>query len=515
MIKKILSTIIVCVLLFAAVPQAYALVNPADFQKVSEYREGGVNIISFSSKWNSKDKLKQIYEELLKNFHGEEIKLLTEIYLYPGENNKNLGEYSLSYRIDSKGRKVMDSGRYINIFECDTLDSIDKIARTLSHEYGHHFTYYYMIKKENAIFSDCDTLYQTVRGLKGNPHINNGEHKWNLAEIAAEDYVQLFGSSTFKNGIKFMDVKCGSARMDQMKNISTLPFNVYPQENVFIPLAANNPGIREYWLSAMGKDNSQCDIKTDPSYVFIDEISKINLSSYGIGREYEYNYIVRWTAGDSDPARKLEYNVVAFPDKLDGYSIPVKTVYSGEDLSACVGYFETYSANTAYTDGILDNSSKYFDVVVYTRDEGGSIINSNILRVDVSDRARPKTASILSSRTGSEIQVIYNKSMIKFDDARPVLINNRTMVPLRKIFETMGAQIEWEDSTKTVTAKKDNNVIVMQIENARAFVNGKEIVLDAAPQLVNNRTLVPLRFVGQSFGNIVEWDGTDRTVVIK
>lgn len=113
----------------------------------------------------------------------------------------------------------------------------------------------------------------------------------------------------------------------------------------------------------------------------------------------------------------------------------------------------------------------------------------------------------------SEITVLLDGEKLVFDVA-PKLINNRTMVPMRKIFESMGAEVEWEAATQTITATKDDIVVVMQIGNNLINVNGKDIAFDVAPQLVDGRTLVPARAVAESLKAKVDWDGDTRTVII-
>ena len=102
----------------------------------------------------------------------------------------------------------------------------------------------------------------------------------------------------------------------------------------------------------------------------------------------------------------------------------------------------------------------------------------------------------------------------KVFDVMPVLINDRTMVPLRGIFETLGADVGWDDPTQTVTAKKGEITITLQIENKIAKVNDKEVELDVPAKLVNERTMVPVRFVSESLGCKVEWIDETQTVVI-
>ena len=99
----------------------------------------------------------------------------------------------------------------------------------------------------------------------------------------------------------------------------------------------------------------------------------------------------------------------------------------------------------------------------------------------------------------NEIKVLLDGQELIFD-VPPQLIDNRTMVPMRKIFEAMGANVDWNGDTQTVTATKDDITVIMQIDNKVINVNGENITLDVPPQLVDSRTLVPARAVAESFG---------------
>jgi hypothetical protein len=88
------------------------------------------------------------------------------------------------------------------------------------------------------------------------------------------------------------------------------------------------------------------------------------------------------------------------------------------------------------------------------------------------------------------------------------------MVPMRAIFEALGANVNWEQKAQTVTSQKDGVEIKLTIGQHTAYKNGEALSLDSVPVIVSNRTLVPIRFVAESFGADVEWDGYNRTVTI-
>ncbi|MBR0277980.1 MAG: copper amine oxidase N-terminal domain-containing protein [Clostridia bacterium] len=95
-------------------------------------------------------------------------------------------------------------------------------------------------------------------------------------------------------------------------------------------------------------------------------------------------------------------------------------------------------------------------------------------------------------------------------DVEPQLINDRTMVPMRAIFEKLGALIDWDDATSTVTAVKDNTIVKISIGESTAYINNSAYTLDSPAVLVNDRTLVPIRFVSEALGCSVDWINMDK-----
>lgn len=99
-------------------------------------------------------------------------------------------------------------------------------------------------------------------------------------------------------------------------------------------------------------------------------------------------------------------------------------------------------------------------------------------------------------------------------DVPAMLIDSRTMVPFRAICEALGGTVEWDDPTQTVTVVKGDTTLVLQIGNQIMKKNGKNKVLDVPAQLVEERTLVPARAVAEGLGAIVDWDDPTQTVTI-
>lgn len=128
------------------------------------------------------------------------------------------------------------------------------------------------------------------------------------------------------------------------------------------------------------------------------------------------------------------------------------------------------------------------------------------------------TASKNVQQQKDEITVKLNGKPVSFD-VPPQIINNRTLVPLRAIFEALGADVEWNGEKQTILAVKGGVRVLLQIGVlmiAKQVDNGdiKLIQIDSAPVIIDNRTLVPVRAVAESFDCTVDWDGTTRTVNI-
>ncbi|GAX92047.1 copper amine oxidase N-terminal domain-containing protein [Effusibacillus lacus] len=99
-------------------------------------------------------------------------------------------------------------------------------------------------------------------------------------------------------------------------------------------------------------------------------------------------------------------------------------------------------------------------------------------------------------------------------DQPPIKTKDRVLVPLRVIFEKLGSKVEWEGSTQTVTAVKGKTTVTLQVGSKVARKDGKSIPLDVEPITLNDRTLVPVRFVSEALGAKVEWDGAANRVDI-
>ena len=113
-----------------------------------------------------------------------------------------------------------------------------------------------------------------------------------------------------------------------------------------------------------------------------------------------------------------------------------------------------------------------------------------------------------------EISVTLDGVKVNFDQP-PIIVDDRPLVPLRAIFEALGATVDWNPENRTVTSVKEDTTVSLTIGIAELYKNGAVIAIDVPPQIVGDRTLVPVRAIAESFNLLVDWDAPTRTVVIK
>ena len=109
--------------------------------------------------------------------------------------------------------------------------------------------------------------------------------------------------------------------------------------------------------------------------------------------------------------------------------------------------------------------------------------------------------------------MLVNSQRLQTDTA-PLTMEGRTMVPMRAIFESLDADVHWDSQTEQITGKQGANEVILEIDSRLALLNGEHQYLDVPPTLINGRTMVPTRFIAESLGAEVTWDGSTRTVTI-
>jgi uncharacterized protein YkwD len=210
--------------------------------------------------------------------------------------------------------------------------------------------------------------------------------------------------------------------------------------------------------------------------------------------------------GEEDPNPLEHFNVFK-----SGYIISLQAKFDFKEFEASITdssggkvpfYYQNIGTLFLYPAYELSYGEKYIVSVDYTVDG----ITQN------------KTWSFTTKNIDYKIYPDYtagikiNGKVIPDLSPSPLVQSGSTYVPLRGIFERLNATLEWDESTRTVTIKKQNTTVNLTIDSTKAYVNDKEVSLSQAPFIVGGSTYVPLRFISETFGAKVGWDNTSRIV---
>ncbi|WP_418790822.1 S-layer homology domain-containing protein [Phosphitispora sp. TUW77] len=321
----------------------------------------GIEILSYHPQWTDQDKLKTVWDELMRNEHFEEIELFNRVKIYQGNySSMYYGGIETITWPDGRTEKRFSADNEIIYFPDSDVNEENAMAVTLAHEYGHHFTIYHLFNQENIDFHENwqYSRYAKLRGLLNNENVNadrNAEHKWQPVEIATSDYIQLFGSPNARKIFYFDD----QPERTETIRFGTTMYNIYPQENIYLPLAAQTPGLYEYWLQLAGQPAEG--LNQAPT------IPVLALTRKRYGEYTTPYYTFQWSRSLDDKDNPLTYTLLEYRSLDDRLGQPIAVVtdrYAAERLL----YVE-------------DSGIRYYRLLV--SDPEGFIVSSNILKVNL------------------------------------------------------------------------------------------------------------------------------------
>ena len=144
---------------------------------------------------------------------------------------------------------------------------------------------------------------------------------------------------------------------------------------------------------------------------------------------------------------------------------------------------------------------------------GYRVVNGQLRAPDGTTQQPPTHTPTPQPSEYQDIRVVLNGTPLVMD-VPPQLVGGRTLLPLRAVAEALGAEVNWDSTNRIVTAIRDGTTIILPLGSTTVTVNGQAVTIDVPATIVGGRTLVPLRFVAESFGIDVNWDGATRTVTI-
>ena len=353
----------------------------------------GFSIVSQSEEWTGQ-KLVDVYEELLKNKHGDEIMYISKIIIYPGPSDIGLtdsnvagthsqerSEYHVFFDLPAFLPQTMEYAfksnlSVIELYNMDEYDGVSQAAQTISHEYGHHYTMFYFMQSDEATMA---SEYYSLRGFEGYDHpvffdtVDEyyANHAWSIYEIAAEDYVQLMGSNTSRKTEEYLDVydlATNYSDEDYYRSYNDGIVNVYPQENIYIPLADQMSGLRDYFYSFIGDESEMAPLENAVFHLSLNKKSNMG-STY---------YEISWDKTSTDP--NALYTLVCYD--MDGnLHSAIRTVQGDETPVARVGKYVVQQGNQLiWYDSDVTEDDRYFKLIVLLPD--GRMQSSELFYAD-------------------------------------------------------------------------------------------------------------------------------------
>ncbi|MDL2248660.1 hypothetical protein LJB89_03085 [Tyzzerella sp. OttesenSCG-928-J15] len=354
------------------------------YKKCAEYKVGRLSIISYCEAWGEDD-LKEIYTELVSNTTGPEFPYLKAIFIYPdypyGENVS--GNYFEDIKESQKGRYLLGGNCQIELYGGLDKQRVEELAPALSHEYGHHFTIFNMMVYEKNHYSGwAKSEYATLRNLDEQPVIysyKNAEiysRNWDVLEIAANDYVQLLGSTLAKKSYRYLDAKQFVELGSEGIRYNELHFNSRPQENLELPLAAQVEGLYEYFLKI--SKNEELALEKAP---YINTLPKtIEIEEHEAFINKTYNLRFEKATGNGP----FEYTILLYPKELGDIPAIIKTLNDGQPLEATFGTLLEELPGGAYLP-VLDYYGGMCQIIIYAKDSNDFIYASPAFNYDFGD----------------------------------------------------------------------------------------------------------------------------------
>ncbi len=301
--------------------------------------------------------------------------------------------------------------------------------------------------------------------------------------------------------------------------IAQLPgdfLNPYDFENYILAGEYSNPTIYDINGNVLGSFSSTENEFLKPGYIHNNETNMVS-DLYGNIRiapnlytDLDFlddKYIIAQNAEYQAALIDIDGNVLIPFGGMEESRYDIDGIYEDKYIVEGETVKDIYGNVLFQTDGYIEYLGNGY-MLVYLPDVNGNY-NSLVQIARVEGEPVKPAAPVAPA-----VNVVVNGTPMTFADQPPVISQGRTLLPLRAVFDILGATIEWDGATQTVYAKKDGIDITLTIGSEQLWVNGQAKLLDVRAQIMNGRTMVPVRAVADAFGCSIGWDAATYTVTI-
>lgn len=211
---------------------------------------------------------------------------------------------------------------------------------------------------------------------------------------------------------------------------------------------------------------------------------------------------IKWTSAIPDFFQSVSPTKVMFVN--NNFVIPYfSNAYKSKDGV-------TWESGDKYDAGVVDVA--YVNGTYVALNNKDSIMFCRAGEPPATEMLKEEGEASPQTELGEIIVTINGKYLIM--DQPPVRVDGRTLVPMRNIFEALGAKVVWNEEAQTVMATRKDKIITFRVGNSNVIVSDKQMTMEPLSQVVNGRTMVPVRFVSEVLGARVDWDEAANTVRI-
>lgn len=158
---------------------------------------------------------------------------------------------------------------------------------------------------------------------------------------------------------------------------------------------------------------------------------------------------------------------------------------------------------------------KFISIITAAAITIGASANVFAEAADTAAKAVSTAKTTVTMQIGNPVMTVNGTEKdIDAGGTTPVVIDDRTLLPVRAFVEGIGGTVEWNDADKMAVLAYNDNEIKLTINSASAYLNNEVTELDVTPVIINDRTMLPIRFIAESFGYTVLWSQESQTVTI-
>ena len=247
--------------------------------------------------------------------------------------------------------------------------------------------------------------------------------------------------------------------------------------------------------------------------------------SFSLG---DFSYTIDLVYNESTNSSDLVITVVD-STSADPEAQPPETI-SAEDIYEQMGYADSSKTPTAISKALADLGDTQLAVTnpaaqskPETKPSAGGYTNEDGLFIP-EDPTESIVESIFSPEPANpdknEINVIlrgvndFTDTTVSFPDQKPVIVDGRTLVPARGVFEELGYQVDWDSETSSAIVAGNDVTIRIPLGSTTLYKNDKEVTIDVPAQMINSRTMIPLRAISRALNLQVEWDSASKSAIV-